>query len=113
MLPAFYFFASACAAATSLRHDARHCASKITHGLPIYTYLHSSHQRSRPTLKMRFLSFASVFGLLSSPGAVPPSADTYLSTELPVAKAGLLANIGPNGFKASGAEVCCILMPGP
>ena len=59
---------------------------------------------------MRILSFASVFGLLSSHSAVPPSADTYFSTELPVAKAGLLANIGPTGLKASGAEVCCFLM---
>ncbi|KAN0140557.1 glycoside hydrolase [Lactarius tabidus] len=51
---------------------------------------------------MRILSFASVFGLLGN--AVSPSADTYFNAELPVAKAGLLANIGPSGFKSSGAE---------
>jgi hypothetical protein len=29
--------------------------------------------------------------------------DTYISTEGPIAKAGLLANIGPSGSKADGA----------
>jgi glucoamylase len=57
---------------------------------------------------MRFLSFASVFGLLGN--AVSPSADTYFSAELPIAKAGLLANIGSSGVKSSGAEVCFFLM---
>jgi glucoamylase len=55
------------------------------------------------------LSLASVFGLLGSPIQGPisqsTSADEYFSTELPIAKAGLLANIGPNGAKSSGAEV--------
>jgi hypothetical protein len=71
--------------------------------LSIYTYPHRSHVRLKPSLKMRILSFASVFGLLGS--AVSPSADTYLNAELPVAKAGLLANIGPSGSKSYGAEV--------
>jgi len=31
--------------------------------------------------------------------------DTYISTESPIAKAGLLDNIGPNGLKCAGAEV--------
>lgn len=51
------------------------------------------------------LSLASVFGLLSSPISQSTSADEYFSTELPIAKAGLLANIGPSGAKSSGAEV--------
>ena len=32
--------------------------------------------------------------------------DTYIAKESPIAKAGLLANIGPSGAKASGAKVC-------
>jgi glucoamylase len=52
------------------------------------------------------LSLASVFGLLGSHVShSPPAADKYFSNELPIAKAGLLANIGPNGAKSSGAEV--------
>jgi len=31
--------------------------------------------------------------------------DTYIATESPIAKAGLLANIGPSGSKCAGAEV--------
>jgi hypothetical protein len=31
--------------------------------------------------------------------------DTYIASESPIAKAGLLANIGPNGSKCAGAEV--------
>ncbi|KAN0127410.1 glucoamylase [Lactarius tabidus] len=50
------------------------------------------------------LSLASVFGLLGSHVSDSPSADKYFSNELPIAKAGLLANIGPNGAKSSGAE---------
>ena len=34
------------------------------------------------------------------------SVDTYVASESPIAKAGLLANIGPNGAKSSGAKVC-------
>jgi glucoamylase len=31
--------------------------------------------------------------------------DQYVATESPIAKAGLLANIGPSGSKAAGAAV--------
>lgn len=34
--------------------------------------------------------------------------DQYVATESPIAKAGILANIGPSGSKASGAAVCSI-----
>ena len=34
--------------------------------------------------------------------------DKYVETELPIAKAGILANIGPSGSKSSGAAVCSI-----
>ncbi|KAH9042003.1 glucoamylase [Lactarius pseudohatsudake] len=53
---------------------------------------------------MRILCLASVFGLLGSAISQPASADAYFSTELPLAKAGLLANIGPSGAKSSGAK---------
>jgi hypothetical protein len=32
--------------------------------------------------------------------------DQYIASEGPIAKAGLLANIGPNGSKCAGAAVC-------
>lgn len=38
------------------------------------------------------------------------SADAFLATQVPISKAGLLANIGPNGAKASGAQVNAIIM---
>jgi glucoamylase len=59
---------------------------------------------------MRILGLASVFGLLGSAVSQSTSADAYFSTELPIAKAGLLANIGPNGAKSSGAEVCLLVV---
>lgn len=51
------------------------------------------------------LSLASVFGLLGNYVSHSPTAEEYFSKELPIAKAGLLANIGPNGAKSHGAEV--------
>ncbi len=44
--------------------------------------------------------------LLSFPAilyAQSSSADAYFATEVPTAKAGVLANIGPSGSKSSGA----------
>jgi hypothetical protein len=35
--------------------------------------------------------------------------DQYVTTESPIAKAGILANIGPSGSDSSGAAVCSIL----
>lgn len=60
---------------------------------------------------MRIFRLASVFSLLNSPASQPPSTDVYFSTELPIAKAGLLANIGLNGAKSSGAEVGFFMIP--
>ena len=34
--------------------------------------------------------------------------DQYVASESPIAKAGILANIGPSGSKSSGAAVCSI-----
>jgi glucoamylase len=57
---------------------------------------------------MRILCLASVIGLVGSAISQPANADSYFGTESPIAKAGLLANIGPNGAKSSGAKVCCM-----
>jgi glucoamylase len=35
--------------------------------------------------------------------------DTYIATESPIAKAGLLANIGPSGSKSSGAKAGVVI----
>lgn len=50
------------------------------------------------------LSVAYVLGLIGVVFA--QSVDSYVNSETPIAKAGLLANIGPSGSKASGAKVC-------
>lgn len=49
-----------------------------------------------------------LFSALSICGAVlaQTSVDSYVATESPIAKAGLLANIGASGSKSSGALVC-------
>ena len=65
-----------------------------------------THARPKPSLKMRILCLASVFGFWGTIISPSSSVDTYLHTELPIAKAGLLANIGPDGAKSSGAKVC-------
>ena len=59
---------------------------------------------------MRILGLASFFGLLGSAVSQSTSADAYFSNELPIAKAGLLANIGPSGDKSSGAKVCSLAL---
>lgn len=38
------------------------------------------------------------------------SVDSYVATESPIAKAGLLANIGPDGSKSAGAKVSVALV---
>ncbi|KAI0248612.1 glucoamylase [Lactifluus subvellereus] len=58
---------------------------------------------------MRILCLASVFGLWGTTISQPSSVDTYLRAELPIAKAGLLANIGPDGAKSSGAKTGIVI----
>ncbi|KAI0304306.1 glucoamylase [Multifurca ochricompacta] len=53
---------------------------------------------------MRILCLASVFGLVGSAISQSTTADAYFGTESTIAKAGLLANIGPSGAKSSGAK---------
>ena len=65
---------------------------------------------------MRFALPTSLIALATA--AFAQSADDYVKSEGPIAKAGLLANIGPDGSKSSGAKVsmlrtvfCCSLPP--
>jgi len=53
---------------------------------------------------MRLLCLAGVFGLVGTAISEPTTADSYFAQESPIAKAGLLANIGPDGKKSSGAK---------
>ena len=54
---------------------------------------------------MRSIIFA--VGLCAAVFAQSPSelADQYAATQSPIAKAGVIANIGPSGSKSSGAAV--------
>lgn len=54
--------------------------------------------------RMRIL----LISALSVCGAVlaQTSVDSYIATESPIAKAGMLANIGASGSKSEGAKVC-------
>ena len=83
-------------------------ASGLTTDFPtINAYPSCTYARSKPSLKMRLLCLASVFGLVGTAISEPAAttADSYFSNESPIAKAGLLANIGPDGKKSSGAKV--------
>jgi hypothetical protein len=51
------------------------------------------------------LRLVSALGLCASAFAQSSTVDSYTSTESPIAKAGVLANIGPSGAKSSGAYV--------
>jgi len=54
---------------------------------------------------MRLLCLAGVFGLVGTAISEPATADSYFGKESPIAKAGHLANIGPDGKISSGAKV--------
>ena len=96
-------------------HDASHLASLprmlayasgLTSDFPtINAYPRCTYARSKPSLKMRLICLASVFGLVGTAISEPAIADSYFGKESPIAKAGLLANIGPDGKKSSGAKV--------
>ncbi|KAI0057907.1 glucoamylase [Artomyces pyxidatus] len=53
---------------------------------------------------MRLLHIVATFSLAGSALSQSNTVDAYISSESPIAKAGLLANIGPNGAKCSGAK---------
>ncbi|KAF8895604.1 glycoside hydrolase family 15 protein [Infundibulicybe gibba] len=71
----------------------------------ISTFLVSSiekvHVISQTEMHVALLS---AVGLCTTVLAQSNVVDTYISTESPIAQAGLLANIGPNGSRASGAK---------
>ncbi|TFY52909.1 hypothetical protein EVG20_g10351 [Dentipellis fragilis] len=56
-----------------------------------------------PRNSMRFVCFAAALGAAAQ-ALAQTSVDSYIATESPIAKAGLLANIGPDGSKAQGAK---------
>jgi glucoamylase len=58
---------------------------------------------------MRLLCLASVIGLVGTSISQPTNASSYFTAESPIAKAGLLANIGPNGAKSSGAKAGIVI----
>jgi hypothetical protein len=81
-------------------------ASGLTSDFPTKNaYPSCTYARSKPSLKMRLLCLAGVFGIVGTAISEPATADSYFGKESPIAKAGLLANIGPSGKKSSGAKV--------
>ncbi|EKM51697.1 glycoside hydrolase family 15 protein [Phanerochaete carnosa HHB-10118-sp] len=58
---------------------------------------------------MRFLVLTSLASLLTSVLGQSSSVDSYVASESPIAKAGLLANIGPSGAKSSGAKAGVVI----
>ncbi|KAI1794907.1 glucoamylase [Ganoderma leucocontextum] len=58
---------------------------------------------------MRLSLLTSLAALAVSSYAQSPSVDAYVASESPAAKAGLLANIGPDGSKASGAKAGVVI----
>lgn len=54
---------------------------------------------------MRPISLLYGLGLTVSAWAQSGSIEAYIASESPIAKAGVLANIGPNGSKSQGAKV--------
>jgi len=55
--------------------------------------------------QVKWGSLIPALGICASVFAQSTIVDPYISTESPIAKAGVLANIGPNGVKSSGAHV--------
>jgi hypothetical protein len=84
-------------------------ASGLTDGFPtMNAYPSCTYARSNPSFKMRLLCLASVIGLVGTAISEPAiTADSYFGKESPIAKAGVLANIGPDGAKCHGAKVRC------
>ncbi|TFK40744.1 glucoamylase [Crucibulum laeve] len=58
---------------------------------------------------MHALSLFSVLGLCVTAFSQSATVDQYVTTESPIAKAGLLANIGPKGAKSSGAKAGVVI----
>ena len=54
---------------------------------------------------MRFTLLFTLVGLAVRALAQSSAADAYVASESPIAKSGVLANIGPDGSKSQGAKV--------
>jgi hypothetical protein len=54
---------------------------------------------------MRFASLLTAFSFVAAAAAQSNAVTAWLATEVPVSKAGLLANIGGTGSKATGVPV--------
>jgi hypothetical protein len=52
------------------------------------------------------VAFLSAVGFCAGVFAQTGVVDSYIARESPIAKAGVLANIGPNGSRSAGAKVC-------
>ncbi|KAJ7069525.1 glucoamylase [Mycena amicta] len=61
--------------------------------------------QARISMRVVFVSALALCGAVLGQTAV----DSYVTTESPIAKAGLLANIGPSGAKASGAKAGVVI----
>ena len=61
-------------------------------------------------MTMRFTFLTSLVALATGALAQSSVADAYVASESSIAKAGILANIGPSGSKSQGARVsiCCM-----
>lgn len=70
--------------------------------LPCYYLYAKSRRLTRFFFSMRWLCLLTA---LAAVCAQSNTVDSYIASELPIAKASLLANIGPNGFRSSGAYV--------
>ena len=86
-------------------------ATGITSDFSINSNPRCTHIRPKPSLKKRLLCLAGIFGLISTTITQSDTAGAYFKSELPIAKAGLLANIGPNGADSSGAKVYVRIAP--
>lgn len=60
------------------------------------------HTSDLPPMRSLFLTGLAFVGAVCAQSSAVTS---FLATEVPIAKAGMLANIGPSGSKASGAKV--------
>ena len=66
-----------------------------------YIYLKAFLFPRVPRPSMRLLSLVTACSFVAV--SLQQNVDSYVQSETPIAKAGVLANIGPNGSKSSGA----------
>jgi glucoamylase len=60
-------------------------------------------------LSFLVILFSLIFTAVSSASGQSNTADAYLAAESPIAKANLLANIGPSGSKSQGAKAGVVI----